>query len=154
MKCEVLSFIPCPPYKKNTLASEMSSGPSVGRFQSAAEESPLSPIAPTTSPSRQMGTPPRSRHRPPWWTTAASGAAAFRSEVQNPVISSRECPLVSGTRRRTHRKFTSAARLNHQKVPSLPRYFCIKGKVWLPKYPTSQRAVVAIDVARPRTFVG
>ena len=76
------------------------------------------------------------------------------SSVQNLVISSKERPLVSGMSHATRTIVNKAPALKSQKVPSDPRCFCMMGKDWFPKNPTSQRAVVAIDIPRPRTFVG
>src|ERR1700693_1707230 len=57
--------------------------------------------------------------------------------VQNLVISSSVRPLVSGTSHSTHTRFRNAAALKHQNVPSLPRCFCISGKLCVPRYPTT-----------------
>src|ERR1700721_170378 len=74
------------------------------------------------------------------------------SSVQNFVISSRERPLVSGISHATKIMVNNAPPLKHQNVPSDPRCFCITGNSWLPRKPTTPRAVMANHLPRPQTL--
>src|ERR1700751_4396647 len=74
--------------------------------------------------------------------------------IQNLVISSSDLPFVSGISHPTSTIVSKAPPLNTQNVPSDPHSFCITGNIWFPRYPPSHRAVVAIDMPRPLTFVG
>ena len=48
--------------------------------------------------------------------------------VQNSTICSSDRPLVSGTSSNVPKNPNRAVKLKHQNVPSLPKYFCIRGK--------------------------
>lgn len=76
------------------------------------------------------------------------------SRIQPRVICSSERPFVSGMSQATKVIVSNAPAANAQKVPSDPSCFWMIGNNWLPRYPTRQSAVVAIDMPRPRTFVG